>query len=50
MDTDAVLVGDCVRVLAGLPPGMPDLAYANPPSNQGIDYPGCEDRRTPKCE
>jgi site-specific DNA-methyltransferase (adenine-specific) len=47
MDTNTVLVGDCVRVLAGLPPGVADLAYPDPPFNLGLAYPGCEDRRTP---
>ncbi len=45
MDTDAVLAGDCLEVLAALPAGVADLVYVDPPFNIGLGYPGYDDRR-----
>jgi site-specific DNA-methyltransferase (adenine-specific) len=38
MQTDNVLTGDCLSLLAGLPEASVDLAFADPPFNIGYDY------------
>jgi site-specific DNA-methyltransferase (adenine-specific) len=45
MDLDRVHHGDCVELLAGLPAGCVDLAFADPPFNIGYEYDGYDDRR-----
>jgi site-specific DNA-methyltransferase (adenine-specific) len=45
MDTDRIHVGDCVQLLAELPPACVDLAFADPPFNIGYDYDAYDDRR-----
>src|SRR5579884_1942428 len=40
-----ILTGDCVRLLAELPPESVDLAFADPPFNIGYDYDVYDDRR-----
>jgi site-specific DNA-methyltransferase (adenine-specific) len=45
MDTDRLLVGDCLRLLAALPPACVDLAFADPPFNIGYEYDAYDDRR-----
>src|SRR5262249_45708540 len=42
---DVILLGDCVEVLAKLPEGTVDLAFADPPFNIGYDYDVYDDRR-----
>ncbi|HUU97629.1 MAG TPA: site-specific DNA-methyltransferase [Phycisphaerae bacterium] len=36
---------DCVKGMAGMPPGTVDLAFADPPFNIGYDYDAYDDRR-----
>jgi site-specific DNA-methyltransferase (adenine-specific) len=45
MQTDVVLQGDCLHLLAGLPAGCVDLAFADPPFNIGYEYDTYDDRR-----
>jgi site-specific DNA-methyltransferase (adenine-specific) len=45
MDHDRVHHGDCVELLAGLPPACVDLAFADPPFNIGYEYDHYDDRR-----
>ena len=45
MDTDRIITGDCIEVLAGLPEGAADLVFADSPFNIGLDYPGYDDRQ-----
>jgi site-specific DNA-methyltransferase (adenine-specific) len=45
MDLDRVHHGDCVELLAGLPAGCVDLAFADPPFNIGYEYDAYHDRR-----
>src|SRR5262249_27032303 len=45
MDTDRLHVGDCVQLLAELPPAWVDRASADPPFNIGYEYDGYDDRR-----
>src|SRR5918911_1447101 len=45
MDTDRLHHGDCLALLAGLPPATIDLAFADPPFNIGYEYDGYDDRR-----
>ena len=45
MQTNQILVGDCVELLAGLPEGSVDLAFADPPFNIGYEYDSYDDRR-----
>ena len=40
-----VLTGDCVKLLARLPAGSVDLAFADPPFNIGYEYDVYQDRR-----
>jgi hypothetical protein len=47
MDTDTLITGNCLGILATLPAGVVDLAYMDPPFNTGIKYPGYNDRREP---
>lgn len=42
---DRILTGDCLRLLAKLPSGSIDLAFADPPFNIGHDYDVYEDRK-----
>jgi site-specific DNA-methyltransferase (adenine-specific) len=43
---DQILTGDCLRLLADLPPGCVDLAFADPPFNIGYDYDVYDDDRS----
>ena len=45
---NAVVRGDCLELLAGLPDGCVDLAFADPPFNIGFDYDVYRDRQTPE--
>jgi site-specific DNA-methyltransferase (adenine-specific) len=45
MDWNALLVGDCLDRLAGVPAGAVDLVFADPPFNIGYDYDVYHDRR-----
>lgn len=45
MRTDQVLTGDCLTLLAELPAGCVDLAFADPPFNIGYEYDVYNDRR-----
>jgi site-specific DNA-methyltransferase (adenine-specific) len=45
MPVNEVIEGDCVRVLAGLPPASVDLVFADPPFNIGYAYDVYDDRR-----
>jgi site-specific DNA-methyltransferase (adenine-specific) len=45
MPVNEVIAGDCVRVLAGLPPASVDLVFADPPFNIGYAYDVYDDRR-----
>ncbi len=45
MDTDRLHVGDCLQLLAELPPACIDLAFADPPFNIGYEYDAYDDRR-----
>ncbi|MBY0523736.1 MAG: site-specific DNA-methyltransferase [Gemmataceae bacterium] len=42
---DQILTGDCVKLLAELPEGTIDLAFADPPFNIGYEYDVYDDRR-----
>jgi DNA modification methylase len=42
---DEVRTGDCLRVLAELPPASVDLAFADPPFNIGYEYDVYNDRQ-----
>ena len=41
----AIVRGDCLRLLAGLPAGSVPLVFADPPFNIGYDYDDYDDRR-----
>jgi site-specific DNA-methyltransferase (adenine-specific) len=43
---DQILIGDCLRHLAGLPEASVDLAFADPPFNIGYEYDVYNDRQT----
>jgi site-specific DNA-methyltransferase (adenine-specific) len=43
---DQILTGDCLRLLANLPAGSVDLAFADPPFNIGYDYDVYDDDRS----
>jgi site-specific DNA-methyltransferase (adenine-specific) len=45
MDTDRILHGDCLELLAELPPACVDLAFADPPFNIGYEYDHYDDRK-----
>src|SRR5215217_6224615 len=45
MGTDRVHQGDCLDLLATLPPACVDLAFADPPFNIGYEYDHYDDRR-----
>jgi site-specific DNA-methyltransferase (adenine-specific) len=45
MQTDTILTGDCLRLLADLPEACVDLAFADPPFNIGYEYDWYDDRR-----
>ena len=45
MGWNDVITGDCLEVLAGLPAGSVDLAFADPPFNIGYEYDVYHDRR-----
>jgi site-specific DNA-methyltransferase (adenine-specific) len=45
LPTDEVRTGDCLKVLAELPPASVDLAFADPPFNIGYDYDVYNDRQ-----
>jgi DNA modification methylase len=45
MRLDAIITGDCLKVLAGLPAGCADLVFADPPFNIGYEYDVYDDRR-----
>src|SRR5579884_3178560 len=45
MRANEVLTGDCLRLLAGLPEGSVDLAFADPPFNIGYEYDVYDDRQ-----
>jgi site-specific DNA-methyltransferase (adenine-specific) len=45
METDRLHLGDCVALLAELPPACVDLAFADPPFNIGYEYDAYHDRR-----
>jgi site-specific DNA-methyltransferase (adenine-specific) len=45
MRPNEVIEGDCVQVLAGLPPESVDLVFADPPFNIGYEYDRYDDRR-----
>jgi site-specific DNA-methyltransferase (adenine-specific) len=45
MQTDLILTGDCLRVLADLPEASVDLAFADPPFNIGYEYDVYDDRK-----
>src|SRR5947208_2712783 len=45
MGWNDVITGDCLEVLAGLPAGSVDLAFADPPFNIGYEYDVYDDRR-----
>jgi site-specific DNA-methyltransferase (adenine-specific) len=45
MQTNQVLTGDCLRLLAALPPESVHLAFADPPFNIGYEYDVYEDRK-----
>lgn len=42
---DRVVQGDCLETLRGLPEGVVDLAFADPPFNIGYDYDVYQDQR-----
>ncbi len=42
---DKLLTGDCVQLLADLPEGCIDLAFADPPFNIGYEYDAYDDRK-----
>src|SRR4051794_7507920 len=42
---NTVITGDCLAVLPTLPPDSVSLAFADPPFNIGLAYPGYDDRR-----
>ncbi len=45
MDTDRIHHGDCLALLAELPPACVDLAFADPPFNIGYEYDAYDDRK-----
>src|SRR5947209_5444659 len=45
MDTDRILQGDCLALLAELPEACVDLAFADPPFNIGYEYDVYDDRK-----
>jgi site-specific DNA-methyltransferase (adenine-specific) len=45
MRTNELLTGDCLRLLATLPEGCVDLAFADPPFNIGYEYDVYNDRQ-----
>ena len=45
---NAVVRGDCLDLLAGLPDGCVDLAFADPPFNIGFGYDVYRDRQSPE--
>ena len=45
MRVNQVLTGDCVQLLAKMPPGSVDLAFADPPFNIGYEYDQYNDDR-----
>jgi site-specific DNA-methyltransferase (adenine-specific) len=45
MRSNEVLTGDCLRLLAELPEGSVDLAFADPPFNIGYEYDVYDDRQ-----
>src|SRR5437764_3441393 len=45
MGWNDVITGDCLEVLAGLPDGSVDLAFADPPFNIGYEYDVYHDKR-----
>ncbi len=45
MDFDHLYQGDCLEGLDRLPPGVVDLAFADPPFNIGYDYDVYQDRQ-----
>jgi site-specific DNA-methyltransferase (adenine-specific) len=45
MRLNEVLEGDCIEILADLPPGSVDLVFADPPFNIGYEYDIYDDRR-----
>jgi site-specific DNA-methyltransferase (adenine-specific) len=45
MNFDQIWTGDCVQLLAKVPPGSVDLAFADPPFNIGYEYDHYDDRR-----
>jgi site-specific DNA-methyltransferase (adenine-specific) len=45
MRLNEVIEGDCIEVLADLPPGSVDLVFADPPFNIGYEYDLYDDRR-----
>jgi site-specific DNA-methyltransferase (adenine-specific) len=45
MRSNQVLTGDCLRLLAELPEGSVDLAFADPPFNIGYEYDVYDDRQ-----
>jgi site-specific DNA-methyltransferase (adenine-specific) len=44
---NSVIPGDALAVLATLPAGCVNLAFADPPFNIGLAYPGYDDNRPP---
>jgi site-specific DNA-methyltransferase (adenine-specific) len=47
MDTDKIITGDCLDILSTTPYGTAALAFADPPFNIGVKYPGYNDRKKP---
>ena len=45
MQTDLIHTGDCLALLAELPEGCVDLAFADPPFNIGYEYDVYNDRQ-----
>src|SRR5215471_2398110 len=45
MNCHQIWTGDCVQLLAKVPPGSVDLAFADPPFNIGYEYDHYDDRR-----
>jgi DNA modification methylase len=45
MQLNEVIEGDCIEVLANLPPGFTNLVFADPPFNIGYEYDVYDDRR-----
>jgi hypothetical protein len=41
---DRIVTGDCLEVLAALPPGFAELVFADPPFNIGLTCAGYDDR------